>query len=169
MTLAIILLLTAFSLVTLELMIPSFGLLSLMAACSYGFSIAMAFEEGTTVGWTFVSLGVVLAPVAVVFGIKLLPRTPLGRRLLLAAPTADSIQRGTLSDHRQAYLGRSGVTLTELRPAGTALFDNQKLDVVSDGPFIPKNTPVTMISIQGMRSVVKAQSPQVSTEQETTP
>ena len=165
MTLAIILLLTAFSLVTLELMIPSFGLLSLMAACSYGFSIAMAFEEGTTVGWTFVSLGVVLAPVAVVFGIKLLPRTPLGRRLLLTAPTADSIQRGTLPDHRQAYLGRSGVTLTELRP----LFDNQKLDVVSDGPFIPKNTPVTMISIQGMRSVVKAQSPQVSTEQETTP
>lgn len=169
MTLAIILLIAAFSLVTLELMIPSFGLLSLMAACSYGFAIALAFEEGSTAGWTFVSLGVVLAPLAVVFGIKLLPKTPLGRRLLLAAPAKDSIQRGTLPDHRHQYLGRSGVTLTELRPAGTALFDNEKLDVVSDGPFIAKNTPVTMISIQGMRSVVKAHSPQVSTGQETTP
>jgi membrane-bound serine protease (ClpP class) len=157
-TLAIVLLIVAFALLSIELMIPSFGLFGLMAGTSYAFSISLAFEEGSNVGWTIVGVGILLAPVAVSLGLKLLPKTPIGRRLLLSEPNEASIQRGTQSTARARFLGKQGVTITDLRPAGVALFEDEKLDVVSVGGFVPKNTSVTLIAIEGMRAVVQSTS-----------
>jgi membrane-bound ClpP family serine protease len=52
------------------------------------------------------------------------------------------------------FVGREGKTLTVLRPAGTAEFDGVKLDVVSEGEFIPKNTRVKVKKVTGRRIVV---------------
>lgn len=53
------------------------------------------------------------------------------------------------------FLGHEGVTLTILRPSGTADFDGIKLDVVSEGEFIQKEKKVKIIKVQGRRIVVK--------------
>lgn len=53
------------------------------------------------------------------------------------------------------FIGREGVTLTVLRPAGTAEFDGIKLDVVSDGEYVPKNSKVKIIQVTGRRIVVR--------------
>lgn len=53
------------------------------------------------------------------------------------------------------FVGSEGVTLTVLRPAGTADFEGVKLDVVSEGDFIPKDTTVKIIKVEGHRIVVK--------------
>lgn len=53
------------------------------------------------------------------------------------------------------FVGNEGVSLTVLRPAGTADFNGVKLDVVSDGDFIPKDTAVKIIKVEGHRIVVK--------------
>jgi len=45
-----------------------------------------------------------------------------------------------------------------LRPSGTADFSGIKLDVVSDGEFIPKDTTVIINKIEGHRIVVKQKS-----------
>ncbi|MDP4144088.1 MAG: NfeD family protein [Bacillota bacterium] len=55
------------------------------------------------------------------------------------------------------FLGHEGVTLTILRPSGTADFDGIKLDVVSEGEFIDKDTKVKIIKVQGRRIVVREQ------------
>ena len=52
------------------------------------------------------------------------------------------------------FVGREGVTTTVLRPSGTAEFDGIKLDVVSEGEFIPKNTRVKIKKVAGRRIVV---------------
>ncbi len=52
------------------------------------------------------------------------------------------------------FVGREGVTTTVLRPSGTAEFDGVKLDVVSEGEFIPKNTRVKIKKVAGRRIVV---------------
>lgn len=54
------------------------------------------------------------------------------------------------------FLGKVGTTTTVLRPAGVADFDGVRLDVVSEGEFIPQGTEVQIISIEGIRIVVKA-------------
>ena len=53
------------------------------------------------------------------------------------------------------FLGKEGVTLTNLRPSGTANFEGVKLDIVSEGDFIPKDTKVRVIKVEGRRIVVR--------------
>ena len=61
--------------------------------------------------------------------------------------------RGT--EDYEEFLGKEGISLTPLRPAGIAEFDGVKLDVVTEGEFIPKNTRVKVVNISGRRIVVR--------------
>ncbi len=56
--------------------------------------------------------------------------------------------------------GREGVCLTPLRPAGSADFDGQRMDVMSDGEFIQKGTRIRVVRVEGLRVLVKAVSDQ---------
>jgi membrane-bound serine protease (ClpP class) len=162
MTLAVLLTLIAFALVMLELAFPSFGLLSLMAATAYTFSLILAFREGDTLGWTLVGSGLLLLPLAFYFGLKLLPRTPLGRALFLRGPQREEIQRGTRSSElAERLLGATGQAVTDLRPSGTAEAAGMRIDVVTDGSFIPRGAPIVVVSVDGQRIMVNpAPSPQ---------
>ena len=55
----------------------------------------------------------------------------------------------------EAYLGRTGISLTQLRPAGTADFDGEYLDVVTEGGFIGPRTGIKVIAVEGTRIVVR--------------
>lgn len=57
---------------------------------------------------------------------------------------------------RQSLVGQEGVTQTELRPAGIALFGDDRRDVVTRGTFIEKNRPVRIVAVEGLRIVVEA-------------
>ena len=57
------------------------------------------------------------------------------------------------------FIGKEGVVYSILRPSGIADFDGVKLDVVSDGDFIPKDTKIRVIKVEGRRIVVRAVSP----------
>lgn len=58
------------------------------------------------------------------------------------------------------FIGRKGVTLTPLRPAGIADFDGVKLDVVSDSAFVEKGTPIQVTNVEGRRIVVTSYTPE---------
>ncbi len=60
------------------------------------------------------------------------------------------------STRREDLVGVVGEALTDLRPAGTAAFRGEKLDVVSEGPFIERGTPVVVVRSEGYRHVVRA-------------
>ena len=53
------------------------------------------------------------------------------------------------------YLGQTGVALTALRPAGTAMIENKRLDVVSVGDFIDIDMPVRIVGVEGSKIVVE--------------
>ena len=53
------------------------------------------------------------------------------------------------------YLGQTGVALTVLRPAGTAMIENKRLDVVSVGDFIDVDMPVRIVGVEGSKIVVE--------------
>jgi membrane-bound ClpP family serine protease len=54
------------------------------------------------------------------------------------------------------FLGKEGKSLTILRPAGIADFNGVKLDVVTEGDFISKDTVIKVIKVEGRRIVVRA-------------
>jgi membrane-bound ClpP family serine protease len=57
--------------------------------------------------------------------------------------------------NRTDLLEMEGITLTILRPAGTAIFKNERIDVVSEGGFIEQNAKIKVIKVEGARIVVR--------------
>jgi membrane-bound ClpP family serine protease len=53
------------------------------------------------------------------------------------------------------FLDRQGVAQTTLRPAGTAVFDGLKVDVVTEGEFISRGAAVRVIKVEGRRVLVR--------------
>jgi membrane-bound serine protease (ClpP class) len=82
------------------------------------------------------------------------PHTAIGRRLMLKKNLASGV--GEKDRPSGALVGQSGRALTPLRPAGTALIDGQKVDVVAESSFVPADTPVVVVLQEGMRVVVRA-------------
>ncbi len=78
----------------------------------------------------------------------------LARHIVLQDSLDESEDFSNLGD-LEYFVGSEGVSLTVLRPSGTADFKGVKLDVVSEGDFLPKDTPVEIVKIEGHRIVVK--------------
>jgi membrane-bound serine protease (ClpP class) len=49
-----------------------------------------------------------------------------------------------------------GIAVTDLRPAGMAQINSQRVDVVTDGEYIEADTPVIVTGVAGNRIVVEA-------------
>ena len=59
------------------------------------------------------------------------------------------------NEDMQVFLDRIGMTTTVLRPTGMADFDGVRLNVVSEGDFVPSGEKVQVIRIEGSRIVVR--------------
>ncbi|MNP65961.1 hypothetical protein D3C76_1616010 [compost metagenome] len=71
-----------------------------------------------------------------------------------------SADRGYSSaTERKELIGLQGISLTPLRPSGTAMFNGERVDVVSDGDFIPVDTPIIVVKAEGTRIVVQQALP----------
>lgn len=155
MTLPIILQLLGVGVVIAEIILPSGGILSILAAGMIGYSIYMVFAEiSTTAGLVLLAADAVLLPILIVIGLKLLARSPATLRKRLAREDGVTSQSPELA----AYEGCAGLTLTNLRPSGIALVKDKRLDVVTRGEFVEKNTPVVVVSVEGNRVVVQSQN-----------
>jgi membrane-bound serine protease (ClpP class) len=56
---------------------------------------------------------------------------------------------------REDLVGREGVALTDLRPAGTARIGSERVDVVTEGEYVAQGSPVRVIRSEGYRHVVR--------------
>ncbi len=99
----------------------------------------------------FLGVGVYLVTV-------FLPGIPLFRRLILEQAT-DKASGFQASDDTSSLIGQQGVTLNALRPAGSAIVQDRRLDVVTQGEFIEAGAAIEVVETHGNRIVVKRQQP----------
>jgi len=105
-----------------------------------------------TLGWTFL---ITLGMGAVI--IRFLPKSRLFNRISMSM--VESSQKGFSSadNSTSELIGKSGIALSDLRPAGKAEIEGHRVDVVTEGGYILKNTPVKVTAVYGARVVVKAE------------
>ncbi len=103
---------------------------------------------------TFIGAAILIAVLA-----RFLPQTSIYRRFILSTtnPPGPSLAGEPRSFARELPLspGMQGRALTILRPSGKAEFENHVVDVVTEGEFIAPETPVAIVSTDGMRVVVR--------------
>jgi len=56
---------------------------------------------------------------------------------------------------RGDLVGVLGKAITDLRPSGTGLFGEERIDVVSESEWITEGTPIRIISAEGYRHIVR--------------
>lgn len=61
--------------------------------------------------------------------------------------------------HDDGLVGQSGVTLTDLRPAGAAEIGGARIDVVAESGYLAAGSPVEVIVDEGYRRVVRERRP----------
>lgn len=82
-------------------------------------------------------------------------RRLLGQWLVLGDSEKREAGYHSAEDGLDALLGLRGLARTALRPAGIAEINGKRIDVVSQGGFIPTNSAVEVIKVEGRRIVVK--------------
>jgi membrane-bound ClpP family serine protease len=89
---------------------------------------------------------------------RFLPHTPYFKRLILQPPqeedAAELKQREQLSSF-EYLLGKRGVALTPLVPAGKAQFGDDVVDVMSDGTLVEVGSMLTVVETYGSRIIVR--------------
>jgi membrane-bound serine protease (ClpP class) len=99
------------------------------------------------------------AAILIVILARFLPQTSIYRRFILSTtnPPGPSLVGAPRAFATALALapGMRGRALTILRPSGKAEFENHVVDVVTEGEFIAPQTPVTVVSTDGMRVVVR--------------
>lgn len=128
------------------------GLLGIMAILISFFFVlganAMALRE--------VAISVAIATAIFVLLLRFLPKAPMFRRLILqTAQVVPSVQVKELSRDFDPLIGKTGITVSELRPSGIVLIDNKRYSAMSDGGYFPPETKVKVTSYQGSTLMVE--------------
>jgi membrane-bound serine protease (ClpP class) len=86
---------------------------------------------------------------------RFLPRTPIGRRLVLetSLEAGQGFESSPASDH--ALIGKAGKATTSLHPTGIAQIEGQRIDVVSEGELIDAGESISVVRVDGNRVVVR--------------
>ncbi|MBT3378247.1 MAG: nodulation protein NfeD [Lentisphaerae bacterium] len=112
-----------------------------------------------------VGAGLILVLLAWVLD-RYLPKMSIYRGLILE--TSLTSEKGYTSSGDSGFdrfLSQVGVAATPLRPAGIVMVGDERVDVVSSGDLIPRNTRVKIIKVEGSRIVVEPAPPEEGTSE----
>jgi len=141
-------------LVIIEIIMPNFGIIGgvgiVLLLVGIG-GISQIVDLPVLVG--IIALVLVIIVGALIFVYRSSSRGGIGKFLVLK--TVEGKDKGYVGvNERKEIIGKEGIALTQLRPAGTAEFDGERLDVVTEGDFISKGTKVKVVEVKGYRIIV---------------
>jgi membrane-bound serine protease (ClpP class) len=131
-----------------EVFIPSGGVLGIAGVLCVGYPIWMLFANDNPV------LGSGCVGLTLAYGVFLV-RWGL-QRVTSMEDLAESSSTGRDVKAASELIGRVGEAVTALRPAGVAVIEGRRFDVVTRGAFVESGTPVEVLETQGNRIVVRS-------------
>jgi membrane-bound ClpP family serine protease len=151
-TLAILLVLAGVVLLVAEMLLPTQGILGAIGAAALVGCVVVCFRIDSRMGFGVMVAMVVAAPFAGMLWVKLWPRTPVGRRMILS-PVSGGLSAVTID------VGQQGVTVSELRPMGVCEFGAERIEARAERGTIPPGSRVQVVEIVDRRPTVRALQP----------
>ncbi len=159
----ILLFIVGVALLVLEIfVIPGFGIFGvagiilMIAGLFMGLVSDFPLVETNLLSMAIIQLAgsFVLSGIAIYFLAKTLPKTAIWNNLILSKGI--KAKSGYTSSKEFTHLvGLNGEALTDLRPAGTAMFKGKRYDVITQGDYIVKDSKVEVMEVEGSKIVVK--------------
>lgn len=130
------------------LILGTLGVFMIVGSMAYGWYLYPEYGIFIVIGETALSSGIVI------FGLYLMAtgRGPIK----VSLDTSQNSDEGWRSyEINQSLVGATGIAHTALRPAGTIVVNDERLDAVSSGNYIDRGTPILIVQIEGHRVVVE--------------
>ncbi|MBN1437010.1 MAG: NfeD family protein [Sedimentisphaerales bacterium] len=157
-TYAVVLFLLAVLLTIMEVFLPSGGVLAAMAVAAAVASIVCAFHQSEAVGVIFLIIAIVVGPTLIIVGMKVFPKTPVGKRIILTPSVESANQRGRDGVAETDYsnlINQTGVAVTTLRPSGIVEINDERYSAVAQGCLINPNQKIIVINVEGNNIIVE--------------
>lgn len=140
-------------LLLVEALLPSFGIIGIAGIISVISGVVMAANNTEN---AMISLGIAMLISIIIVAVVAwyFKHKGIWNKFVLKEQT--STETGYVSQPSQEHLvGKIGITVTPLRPAGIAMIDDERIDVVSGGEFIGADVSIKVILVEGTRVVVR--------------
>lgn len=147
--LALLMFVTALALFAAELVLPAHGLIGALGGIALIVAVVAFFRVGEYVGLGVLVGLLIVGPIAAGLWVKIWPRTPLGKRMVLqtvagAAPREIEVRPGEL-----------GAAVSELRPAGMCEFGGRRLEAHAEIGMIAAGESVVAVGRANGRLLVR--------------
>ncbi len=142
-----------FILLLIELFTPTFGIVGLSGVILIITGCYLAVTLHSVIAGIILSLASLIIIIAAV---KLFPKTGMAKSLRLGVSQDKAAGYHSSDDNLKDFLGKEGVAVTTLRPSGTALIEGKKVDVITEGVFLPEGAKIKVMLVEGSRVVVKS-------------
>jgi membrane-bound serine protease (ClpP class) len=134
-----------------ELIIPG-GILGIFGGALIFCAVVLGFFIFEMPYSMLAAIGIIVGSFIVfLIWMRVLPQTSIGKSLTLAKDGQDF---KATEDFRE-LLNQSGQAETDLRPAGIALIDGERMDVVSESDWIEKGSKIKVVQVEGNRVAVR--------------
>ncbi|MFG0331638.1 MAG: NfeD family protein [Phycisphaerales bacterium] len=145
----------AFALFVLEIFIPSGGLIGAASFLCALAAVTIAFRISPLSGFGALGVLAFATPTLTWAALKIMPNTPIGRRIILSDGTSeDDLQqreseRAAEAAQISALVGARGETMTSLRPGGTVRIDGEDVEAYAEIGYIEAGVEVEVVAVSG--------------------
>lgn len=143
-------------LLVLEAFMPGFGIAGISGILLEVIATALTWVSHgplAALGMTLVILS--LIAIAISMSLRSATNGRLSRSKMILKDTESNEAGYRSTQDMEVFLGKEGATTTVLRPAGIAEFDGVRLNVVSEGEFIPAGVNVRIVRVEGSKILVR--------------
>ena len=141
----------AFLVAMAEVIIPSFGLLSLLCAGLFIWSWVLIIDLPRSAAVWFGLADILLVPVLVKFAFSYLGRSPVSHRTHLG--TGSGLE--TLDQSLTRHVGATVTVESALRPTGKIRIGDELFEAQAGGEFVETGSQVKIVSVSGSRFPVE--------------
>lgn len=149
----IIIFLAGIALLLIEATIPGFGIPGIGGLVCIIASIILT--TGSIEKAIFsLSIAIILTVILTVVLIKYGQKSPYLDKIVLR--TKQKNEKGYVGvESKIEYLGKEGIAISLLRPAGIIEIEGNRIDAVSEGAFIEKGAKIKVIKVEGLKVIVR--------------
>lgn len=153
---AILLIAIGLVLILIEIfLLPGFGVAGIPGIALMIAGVGFAwYRLGITTGLIYAGITVAVTIPISLIALWLVPRTRIGRTMILETSENSLEGYSSSSSELEELVDKSGMALTTLRPAGAAIIDDKRVDVVTAGDFIEKGSEIKVVRVEGNKVVV---------------
>jgi membrane-bound serine protease (ClpP class) len=137
-----------------DLFLPSHGILVVIGLGLFGYGLYEAFQISLAAGVVNAVMLMVALPAGFFIAIRNWHRTPIGRRISPPNPKLTVQDRLPVSD-MEALLGRTGRSMTLLRPVGMCEFDGKRFECMAESGVIGIGVEVEAVRLSDRTLVVR--------------